>query len=233
MINIEELEIWKDYDEKYKVSNLGRVWNKLKDRELKIYTDKVGYCRVSIYGKGIVLHRIVALTFLDNPLNKPTVNHINAIKNDNRVCNLEWATKKEQSQHVREHRLNPNTKYCCVVDDNENIIFNCKSINLLMEQLKLKSSGPIHRSCIGEINTYKGYKIRYWNPEDNSYIKTEYDLTDKKSKGQYNKIIFCELNNKTYISQQECAKDLCITQSTISRSLRGVDSNKYKLKYYT
>jgi hypothetical protein len=47
-------------------------------------------------------HRIVATTFIPNPDNKPTVNHINMNRSDNRVVNLEWATYAEQS--MKENR---------------------------------------------------------------------------------------------------------------------------------
>lgn len=48
-------------------------------------------------------HRIVAQTFLDNPLNKPDVNHKNGIRHDNRVENLEWVIKSENLIHS--HRV--------------------------------------------------------------------------------------------------------------------------------
>ena len=49
--------------------------------------------------KRIRVHRIVAETFIPNPDNKPEVDHINRIRNDNRVENLRWATRLENAQN--------------------------------------------------------------------------------------------------------------------------------------
>ena len=65
--------------------------------------DQYGYERVVLTRNGVrksyQVHRIVAKAFIPNTENKPTVNHKNGIKADNRVENLEWATHREQKEH--------------------------------------------------------------------------------------------------------------------------------------
>lgn len=88
--------------ENYSVSNYGRVRNDKKGTFLSPRNLK-GYQRVSLWYNGKAhdhrIHRLVAQAFLPNPDNKAEVNHINGIRNDNRVSNLEWCTGKENSEH--------------------------------------------------------------------------------------------------------------------------------------
>ena len=105
-------EIWKDieeFKEYYEISNLGNVRRKKGTSHLKIknrkYTyDKDGYYKVNLKikqkGYNRFIHRLLAKAFIDNPENKPQVNHINGIKNDNRLENLEWCTLSENRQHA-------------------------------------------------------------------------------------------------------------------------------------
>ena len=68
-------------------------------KTIKIYTNKLGYEIVSLSGKPYMFHRIIAIVFIPNPLNKKEINHINGIKNDNRIENLEWVTRSENVKH--------------------------------------------------------------------------------------------------------------------------------------
>ena len=83
----------------------GRVFNRVRGKADKYAWTKgclqvMGYRSVWIRGKEYSLHRTVAEAFIPNPENKPTVDHINRIRDDNRVCNLRWATHKEQNENT-------------------------------------------------------------------------------------------------------------------------------------
>lgn len=107
-----EINDWvpvKGYEGRYEVSGiLGKVrsLNYRNTGRVEILDGnhrKDGYVRINLYKneemKSFQEHRIVAEHFCSNPLNKPEVNHINEIKDDNRACNLEWVTPNENSNH--------------------------------------------------------------------------------------------------------------------------------------
>jgi hypothetical protein len=112
-------EIWKDipgYEGLYQVSNLGRIYSLYRKRLLNPVLHKNGYVRIGLTnnaGKRKLngLHRLIAMAFIDNPDNKPWINHINGITNDNRIENLEWCTASENELHSHRILGKPTTKY--------------------------------------------------------------------------------------------------------------------------
>lgn len=91
-----------DNYENYSISKEGKIFSIKKELTLEKTYD--GYLRTALYKNNIktrfLVHRLVALTFIPNPKKKTMVNHINGIKTDNRVENLEWVTASENCAHA-------------------------------------------------------------------------------------------------------------------------------------
>lgn len=123
-----EIEIWKSvkgYENYYEVSTKGNIRTieriiilsthqyLKKQKILTQFVDSRGYFHVKLYNgagksKSLTTHRIVALTFLDNPTKLIEVNHIDHNKHNNNLSNLEWITRSENIKHSYLHR-DPNT----------------------------------------------------------------------------------------------------------------------------
>ncbi len=162
------MEIWKDiegFEGKYMISDHGRIKSltdyKGRARELirKPRIAKNGYYYVNLFKKSKCKskkpHRLVAEAFIHNPFKKETVNHINGIKTDNRVENLEWATQKENSEHAYRTKLaiptigerngmygkhgeeNPNSRAVNQYDINGNFIKTWINVKIASETLKI------------------------------------------------------------------------------------------------
>lgn len=94
---VEVGEVWKKHPTiDIECSTLGR----LRTSTGKIRTGSIkkpsGYRNTQISGKTYYVSRLIAETFIPNPENKPTVDHINRNRSDNRLENLRWYTYVEQ-----------------------------------------------------------------------------------------------------------------------------------------
>lgn len=103
-------EYWKPvigYETLFLVSDQGNVFSMRTNKKLKPTNSSTGYLHINtrIGGRGgkaisLRVHRLVAEAFLGAHPDKPFVNHLNGLKDDNRLANLEWCTARENSLHA-------------------------------------------------------------------------------------------------------------------------------------
>lgn len=190
-------EIWRDcygYEGLYLISNYGNVkscdklvWNrfkyiKRKGRIMKTLIDRYGYVRITLCKNGKKtneqVHRLVALTFLENPYNLPQVNHKDLNKENNYVGtsennftdgNLEWCSNAQNMEHAHKHLdFNYQTIPVVKIDIETNIVLQCyKSIQ---EAATDTSAMPINilRSCHFDNDSTKGFR---WRTNENGFYK--------------------------------------------------------------
>lgn len=183
-------EIWKDiknYEEKYQVSNIGRV--KIKENitqrmnmgVLRNYKQKEiimkpqvcyeRYLKVSLtdkngVSKNMAIHRLVATHFIDNKNNYPMVNHIDGDTTNNRVDNLEWCTNSMNITHAIEKLgFKPNTKGISPPSPVVQIDIKTGEVVNEFETISkaMKETGVKHISCVcrGKRKSAGGFFWKY------------------------------------------------------------------------
>ena len=139
--------------EKYEVSNLGKVRNIKSGIVLKPYLVN-GYLVHSLSGydkrKALLLHRIIAIAFIDNPEEKPQVNHIDKNKLNNDLSNLKWCAVREKVIQL---------------DLNDNVLNEFESMTQAKQETGI-STGNISSCCSGITKSAGGYKWRKKEKEE-------------------------------------------------------------------
>jgi hypothetical protein len=141
----------KDYPN-YLISLDGKLFSLKTMKFIKPNKDRDGYIfyRMSKKSKEFQrkAHRLVAITYLDNPFNKTDVNHKDGVKSNNLLTNLEWATKSENAKHAWDKGLQKRERKHAkaVIDTNTNIIYRsvkdaAEAIGMKYDLLKTRLRG--------------------------------------------------------------------------------------------
>lgn len=155
---------------KYQISNLSRVKRKRDDALIGTTYTKDFYHSIKLVNdagqrKTTRLHRLVALTFIPNPENKPEVNHIDGNKDNNSIENLEWVTGGENQKHSYQHKLRKPAN----INYQESLVI--RVCELLEQGL---TNAEIVKEINGEMNSNQICKIR--NRYTWTSISKDYDF---------------------------------------------------------
>ena len=151
--------------ENYEVSNLGKVRNIKSGRILKPRLNKNGYLRHCLSEnnkqKYLYLHRIIATAFIDNPDEKPCVNHIDENKLNNDLSNLEWCTVRENNIHGTRTKRAAEKHSIEVIqlDLNDNVLNEFESVAQAERETGIDASS-ISKCCNGKLKSSGDYKWR-------------------------------------------------------------------------
>ena len=170
--------------------------------------------------KRMRVHRMVALTFIDNPDNKPYVNHINGNRSDNNVENLEWVTPSENTQHAVNTGLFKSGRTRAVIQYNLNgeQMATFESASEAARQTG-GSQSKITMCCRRQRDSANDYQWRYYDDiQDVQKIEKKF-ITGKK-------VAQCDEEGnilKIYPSFKEAARAVNGTSSAISRVCSGTN----------
>lgn len=166
-----KVSLIKDYPN-YTIDIYGNVTNIISGKVLKPRMDKNGYQRVRLYknsiGTNFLIHRLVAIHFIENPQNLPEVNHIDEDKTNNRIENLEWCSTQYNINYGSGLIRRSKSKRKSVVqyDLNGTLIKIWESPIVIEEELNINRR-QIYNCCQSKRKTAGGFTWEYLNNTEN------------------------------------------------------------------
>ena len=173
----------------YMITSDGKSFNMNTGKQLKPFQFRTGYWYFTFYIGGMIqkksVHRMLALSFIPNPQNKPTVNHKDGNKSNNNLENLEWMTRSENELHARyvlkvnrkmpvnySGEMNPRSKPVIKIDPFNNLKI-CTYVNISIAGLDVGISETCIRQSIRNNGICAGFK---WELADKYWLAVKREL---------------------------------------------------------
>lgn len=225
-------ETWKNlpYNEynHYLVSNFGRVKNGITEKILKPYKQYNGYLNVTLYNSGkkktFFIHRLVAQAFIPNPKSLPEINHKDENRENNKVSNLEWCTRKYNCNYGNHNKNISNS----LLNTDKGVKTPITLVNketgnkISYKSLRECSRGiGVDRGCIKNVlqggftrnKILNNYFIYYKGKLFKEFDRNITDFKEGTTRVEYIKNMFPNLkllSNKSSIGSHEKIKVLCL-----------------------
>lgn len=238
-----EGEIWKDvvgYEGLYEISNYGRIKSlpvnvnhsrgngmtrPKNERILKqVLSKRTGYLRMCLCKenkkKSYQMHRLIAIAFIPNPQNKPCINHINGVKHDNSLKNLEWVTVKENNIHKFTHLGHVSGRKNKISNTIYKYTFDGELVDVIKDTWDVdpKYKHNVMNVCFGYNNSFDNHT---WSFKPIKEIdKRRFGQGKYQQKPVYQKSTSGDLI-EIHKSLQDASIKCGISKSTISNCLRG------------
>lgn len=148
----------KNYEGLYAITSCGQVWSYRSKKFMSPYPTKDGYQVVCLSKNGekqrVLVHRLVAETYIPNPFGLTQINHKDEIKNHNFINNLEWCDSKYNNNYGNHNKTISKEVYCVELN---------KTFNSTREAARELGINGNHISCVcrGVRKTCGGYHWRY------------------------------------------------------------------------
>lgn len=215
MKNEKEREIWvfiKGFDRKYSISSYGKVRNNLTGRELSGRPNLGGYIQVGLIDcdgvtKWLLIHKLVAETFIENLTDSEEIDHIDGDRTNNALTNIRWVTSSENkmniSKEVRKRKIGKRKKILQYTLDGK-FVKEWKSA-AEVERTNGYFSVCILWCCKGISKTAYGYRWEYdretdsvektmakkrYEEKKNEKLKyqSEYERKNRKRRNEYKRL---------------------------------------------